>query len=364
MYFFCAVPTNTPIEPKGLPAIPSAGPYYIASYQPNRRLILKRNPNYRGPRPHRLDELDLALDVGEAQAVKEVEAGQADYASFPPRSSLTESARLAARYGPASPLGRAGKQRYFVNPTLSVFYFALNTSRPLFASAAMRRAVNFAVDRRALVSASDFSAFATDQYLPPGMAGFRDARIYPLDGPDLARGRQLAGNTSRTAMLYTCDAPNCLKTAQVLVRDLAAIGISVEVQAFSGRAVLSKKVTTKGEPWDITVSGWQSDGYYDPFDFLNLLFDGNLAGTIGADLSRFDDPAYNRRLEAAEKLTGPARYQAYAELDADLTRDAAPFVAWGNGASQDFFSARMGCQVFGQAGMNLAALCIRGHAAR
>src|SRR5205814_138035 len=55
MPFFCAVPVGTPVNPNGLPAIPSAGPYYIASYQPNQQLVLRRNPNYRGTRPHRLD---------------------------------------------------------------------------------------------------------------------------------------------------------------------------------------------------------------------------------------------------------------------------------------------------------------------
>jgi YVTN family beta-propeller protein len=34
MPFFCAIPLGTPLDPKGLPTIPSPGPYYIASYTP------------------------------------------------------------------------------------------------------------------------------------------------------------------------------------------------------------------------------------------------------------------------------------------------------------------------------------------
>jgi YVTN family beta-propeller protein len=367
MNFSCAVPSNTPVDPKGLPAIPSAGPYYVASFRPNRRLVLKRNPNYRGPRPHRLDEIDFALNVGEAQAVKEVEAGRADYAAWQeiPRS---ESTRLAAYYGPASPPGRAGRQQYFVSPQIGVLYYALNAARPLFASASMRRAVNFAVDRAALVAATQCCEFlATDQYVPPGITGFRDAHIYPLERPNLARARRLAGSRSRSAVLYTCDNPDCVKRAQVLVRNLAAIGIDLEVDTFS-RDVLGNKIATKGEPWDIADAGWITDGYFDPFDFLNVLFDSNLllngklATTLGYDISRFDDSAYNRRLEEAAKLTGAARYRTYARLEADLTRNAAPLLAYGNITSQDFFSARMGCQVYGPYGVNVAALCIRGHA--
>ena len=52
MPFFCAIPSNLPINPQGVHALPGAGPYYVASRTPNRQLVLKRNPNYKGPRPH------------------------------------------------------------------------------------------------------------------------------------------------------------------------------------------------------------------------------------------------------------------------------------------------------------------------
>ena len=56
---FCAVPTDTPFAPQRAQPIPSAGPYYIASYTPKERLVLLRNPNYRGPRQRRSPSLPL-----------------------------------------------------------------------------------------------------------------------------------------------------------------------------------------------------------------------------------------------------------------------------------------------------------------
>ena len=52
----CAVPRDTPAA-GGINDIPSAGPYYIASYTPRQQVVLRRNPNYRGdrPAPSRLD---------------------------------------------------------------------------------------------------------------------------------------------------------------------------------------------------------------------------------------------------------------------------------------------------------------------
>ena len=53
----------------------------------------------------------------------------------------------------------------------------LNTKRPLFASRRMRRAVNYAVDRRALAARGGTyfaKADPADMYLPPGVPGFRE----------------------------------------------------------------------------------------------------------------------------------------------------------------------------------------------
>jgi hypothetical protein len=72
----------------------------------------------------------------------------------------------------------------------------------------------------------------------------------------------------------------------------------------------------------------------------------------------FNAPAYQRKLAAAAGLSGPERYLTYGELDLDLARNAAPLAAFGNLTSNDFFSARIGCQTYGIYGMDLAALCL------
>jgi ABC-type oligopeptide transport system substrate-binding subunit len=107
-----------------------------------------------------------------------------------------------------------------------------------------------------------------------------------------------------------------------------------------------------GEPFDIGFGAWTAD-YPDPSSMLGPLL------TTGADLPSFADPAYQRRLGETAQLTGPKRYLTYRELDLDLARNAAPLIAYGNSASRDFFSPRIGCQSYGVYGIDLAALCIR-----
>jgi YVTN family beta-propeller protein len=357
---FCPVPLDTPVDLKRGGFVSSAGPYYIASYTPGQGAVLKRNPNYRGSRPHHLDKIEYSVGVSKEQTLAEIDNGEADFAADGVPSQERE--RLAKRYGPGSPAAKAGRQRLFVNPQLVTEWLALNTSRSLFSDARVRRAVNYAVDRRTLARIGGFAGergTPTDQLLPPGLPGFRDARIYPF-APDLAKARMLAHGRGGHGVLYTCTTPGCRQTAQVVQSNLEPLGIDLEVKYFP-IGVLFQRIDRRGAPFDAAFVGWFPD-YPDPSAFLNqLLYGPSIGPKDNNNWSYFDDPLYNRRLEAAARLSGPQRYSAYAALDADLAGDAAPFAALLNGQELDLFSARMGCQVYHPVyGVDLAALCIRG----
>ena len=61
MAFFSAIPLNLPIDPNGVDVYASAGPYYIASRTPNRQIVIKRNPHYKGNRPHNFDQIVFSV---------------------------------------------------------------------------------------------------------------------------------------------------------------------------------------------------------------------------------------------------------------------------------------------------------------
>lgn len=360
---FCAVPPNIPPDPNGLLKIPSAGPYYVTSYAPGQGDVLTRNPNYHGSRPHHFARIELAVHIPVGPAVHDIEAGTADFTTlggdwYPPTAPTTSLAsQLAARYGPDSSAAARGGQQYFVNPTLSLDYLALNTHRPLFSDVRLRQAVNYAIDRRALSAlGSPGSQLVpdrpTDHYLPPGMPGYRAADVYPTR-PNPAKARQLvqaAHARGRTAMLYTVDIPPGPKRAQIIKNDLDAIGIHVQIKTFP-RSTLFSHLATPSEPFDLSVAGWGAL-YPDPSQIFALV-DGS------SGIPSLNDPAYQRRLAATAQLSGPQRYLTYGALDLDLARNAAPLAAFGNPSSNDFFSQRIGCQTYGVYGMDLAALCVR-----
>lgn len=359
--YYCAVPPDTPIDPEGVDELPSAGPYYVASHVPGRSLVLRRNPNYGGQRPQRLSEIRYSIGSSLERGAQEVAAGRADYVDLhlplSPDVAVETKRRLTARYGPNSEAASAGRQQVFTQSLPTVNSFVFNALRGPFVDVRLRRAVNYAIDRRALAQDIGIGepGRPTDQYIPPGMPGFDDAAVYPLGEPDVARARKLARGVDRRAVLYTCNTPGCARDAQILRSNLAAIGIQIEIRQFPFGEMFDR-IGRPGEPWDLTFWGWGVD-FADPFNFINDQFAGGGIDHPGG----FHDRAMERRMAAASGLTDEARLRAYAQIDRDLAQQFAPQATFASGEASYFLSARMGCAVAHPLyGLDLAALCVRG----
>ena len=250
----CVLPAILQVDREGARApVPSAGPYTTTEYVPGRRIVVERNPFYRGPRPHHVDRFDVALLSDSTPVLESIENGTFDSAWVQGASMLSQSARLGARYG-------INRGRFFAQPSLFLCRFPLNTSRPLFRNnPQLRRAVNFALDRKALVR--EWGAYAgqpTDQYLPPQAAAFRDEHIYPLAKSDVRAAKALARGHTRDgkAVFYTRDDPFGRAHGEIVRTNLRKIGIDVEVKQ-SPTPLLFAKEATPGEPFDI---GWTLPG--------------------------------------------------------------------------------------------------------
>jgi YVTN family beta-propeller protein len=352
--FFCAVPSDTPIDPNGLRLIPSAGPYYVTSYTPDQSIVLSRNPSYHGARPHRLDRIVITLGISSQPAAADIDAGRSDYTFIfggPPSTMTQLTTRLAARYGPGSPAAADGRQQYFVHQNPELDFLVLNTHRPLFSAPKLRLAVSYAIDRAALArfSMGGTPDRPTGQYLPPGAPGYSASPLYPLT-PDLRKARAIASGDGRTAILYSCNTLECEQLNQIVTNNLAAIGLKVETRTFDSDTLYGKIAAPRAR-FDLAFANWLPD-YPDPASMLS--------GMLTTFLPTFNDPTYRRDMAAADQLTGVRRYLTLARLAVSLARNSAPLVAYGNNLWEEYFSPRIGCQTYTfYNGADLAALCIR-----
>ena len=186
--FACAIPKDTPVNSKGVQSIAGAGPYYIANWVQHRSLLLKRNPNYTGPRPHYLNQIDFTqMTLDKNQGTLELKNGQLDYC--PDCVAFSQSFQLNQEFGPAgTSTKQTGNQRFFVTPAAIISYFALNTARPAFKSPLVRKAVNLAIDRPAIEKPFGYG-YGTpgDKILPPALPGSQfEKSVYPITSPTAA----------------------------------------------------------------------------------------------------------------------------------------------------------------------------------
>jgi ABC-type transport system substrate-binding protein len=354
----CPVPTDLPIVPEGVPApLPGSGPYYVAEFVRNNRVVLKRNPFYRGARPHHVDRLVVRVDVDPFVTSHKVETGDADVDLYVPLPVLAE---IIAKHG-------INKSRFFSFPAADMFYTLMNTEQPLFRNnPKLRQAVNFAIDRTAMLRVYGVDAGSrTDSYLPRGLPGYQDVHPYPVKYPDLAKARALAnGHTgSGKAVMYVSDRVPCvcLGHAQVVQYALKQIGIDVQLKLFPTN-IREAKISTRGEPFDL--ANLRLDvAWVDPYQYVDLLLDGRkIQATGNTNRSYFNSSHYNRLMDRAARLSGQARYDAYGKLAVDIARDAAPMATYIQRKTRFFVSSRVGCvRATGAAmhGLDLAGLCLR-----
>jgi len=356
MFAFCPVPLSIPIYHRGFTEkpIPSAGPYYISSIQGD-RTVLERNPYYPGRRPRRAERIVYTNDIPTAKAVVLADGGAVDL--LPQDFDNTTpffgpGGLLDQRRGPGSAAARAGKQQYYpyAAPFLDTIVF--NTARPLFRDARLRRAVNYALDRRALAAA--YADEPSDAIVPPAIPGFRSGHTYPVDEPNLPLARRLAGRHKHHAVIAICGDPRLPKLAAIVRSNLARIGMTastIESQQCPGRY-------ERADLLFVTFGANQLE--LDPAQLVDQVLDSSVYGSpLG--LGPWRAARFRSEVVRSQVLRGQARRAAYRRIQAQLMR-MAPLAVFGSFVWGEYVSPKVGCRVnqaeFGF--LDLGALCKRG----
>ena len=314
---FCAVPEGTPASASRFQStpIPSAGPYYLAAHTGGNAALLRRNPNYDGPRRGKFAAFLYEMAVQPPAAVDRVSRGRADLVTgrgdaLGPRSSA------ARRFGAAQ-----GDHRvHWSRPTLpATDLLRLRTASGPLAAARLRHAVVLALDRDAMAAVLD--DVPATHALPPGVAGSLPVTPWRRD---VARARALVGRRHVSLVLAGCrEPPACPALGSHVRAALRRAGIAVRVRPGARDADLSFRQITMSAP--------------DPLGFLAA------AGGPRAPSPR----------------PGPDRAAAMARrIDARLASTHEVF-AIGTPAVGELAAARLGCraQLPLSFGPHLTALC-------
>jgi peptide/nickel transport system substrate-binding protein len=301
----------------------ATGPYMVKTYTPKQQIVLVRNPNFHqwtaaSPKGH-VNEVDITIGTTPEQAVNETIDGQLDwYMEAVPPDRFTA---LRAQY----------PKQTFLFPRNNVTYFSMNTRKPPFDKLAVRQAVNYAIDRNALVKIFGGQGIPSETVLPPGFgSSYQEHHLYPHD---LAKAKQLiqqAGATGASVQIWTTNADPAPKAAQYLASVLSQIGLNVTgVKAVDDSVYWDTLLTQSGDP-QIAFNHFDQD-FPEGEDFIDTTLNGEHIVNVGNnDVSNTNDPTLNAMIDRTKLMPlGAARNAQWAKIDAYfMQHDAgwAPFL--------------------------------------
>ncbi len=339
MPFTVPVPENTPATPFENGELLISGPYMVEKYEPNRLLTLVRNPNYAadvlGERG-KMDKIVIQLGVEPAQAGLMIRANEMDL--YLDRLAPADAAQ--AMNDPAL------EGRVFANPQAAVLYLWMNNDVPPFDNVKVRQAVNYALNRNAIlrVWGGPSQASPTDQILPPTMPGWKDVDTYPMGG-DIEMAKKLLAESGVSLPIETTlrtinDQVGFVEVAQAVQKQLKEVGINVNIETAID-AVNEGIITTRANHVPMGINAWYQD-YPDPDNFINTLLDGTrITDVNNQNKACFNAPAINDKMHELQAITGPDRFVRYHELDEEIIRDYAPWAPLLNPIRVDVISERV-----------------------
>jgi peptide/nickel transport system substrate-binding protein len=336
------VPSGTPMRNLSNDPPPGVGPYMIVSATANRGFTLKRNPRFARfaipdiPTGH-VDTIDVKIVSNTQSEAQQVLNNQAD--AFDPGDTLPPSL--------LPQIESSAKDRFARVPIPSTFYFFLNTTKPPFDNLKARQAVNYAIDRDAMVRLASGFLKPSCWFIPEGVAGnpaASDATCPYGERPDLARAKQLvreSGQAGTPITVWGEERSPRREYVDYYTDLLNKIGFKATEKIIADAVYFPTIGNAKTDP-QTGFADWIQD-FPNPSDFY-LLMDGRaIQPTNNQNFSKVNDPRVQAGLNRlnpvpATRLDSVA--DQWSELDQYLARQAY-IAAYGAESMPKFFSDRL-----------------------
>jgi peptide/nickel transport system substrate-binding protein len=342
--FAALVPASAPDKDTSTTPLPSTGPYMISSYKPNKQVLVVRNPHFDvkmfdGNVPYgNPDKMTIDIFGDPGIALTRTLQGQEDYDFYqPPNDRLAE---LQSKYA---------NQIKVYTPANTFYYFMNNRIAP-FNNVKVRQAVNYAINRQALVRIYGGLATPTQNVLPPTYPQYKKLNLYPYN---LAKAKALikaAGATGAPVTVWTSnnESRRAPEAGQYLQGVLKSIGLNAKLKEINA-AIYWTTVGNQSTKSQIGFADWFQD-YPHPLDWFDVLLNGaRITATHNNNYANFDNAAVNAKIDALKKqptLTSSVNAQ-WAQVD-KMVMEQAPWAPYLNQQGIDTFNSDidLSCYIF------------------
>lgn len=260
------------------------GPFKLVSYEPDRRVVVERNPNFYDPARPYLDRVEVLVYPDHTSEASALIAGDTDLMMG---TASSEYPRFAHAPG-VVPLRTPSGQFLNVN---------MGCDQKPFSDVRVRQALALTVDRKAIVG------FVAGGYGTPGddtpmNSAYRFYKSLPLKTPDIAKAKKLLADAGYPngldLTMVASDTPNTRAQLAVAMREMAKpAGFRINVQTMP-QATYLDQVWKKG-PFYV--------GFYNMQATADAIFSLLYTSNAAWNETRWDNPAFDKLVAAARVTT-------------------------------------------------------------
>ena len=287
------------------------GPFTFVAYQPDAVIRYKANETYFKGK-EKIDDLVFAITSDAAVRAQKLKAGECHLIPYPNAADVPE-------------LKKDGNLTVMEQAGLNVGFLAYNTQMAPFDKPEVRRALNMAINKQAIIDAVFQGAAAVAKNpIPPTMWSYNDAVQDDKYDPDAAK-KALADAGVKDLSMKVWAMPvsrpymlNARRAAELIQADFAKAGVKVEIVTHEWAEYLKLSSDVKRD--GAVILGWTGDNG-DPDNFMDTLLGCDAVG--GNNRAQWCNKEYDDLMTKA-KLTADVgeRTKAYEQAQLIFKKEA------------------------------------------
>lgn len=287
-----------------------SGQYQVVSLDKQKGAVLKRNPNYKGTRPGRFEEINVRVITDPKTTDLALRAGEIDFAILAPAA--------------ADPLRSVAGITVSDQPSIAYVWMGMNMEKGPLADLRVRQAIRLGVDvDQMLLAGYNGKVPRLNTALPPQIMGhWREAPVYKRNVAEARALLAAAGQTNLKLRLTILNQPEYQNMALVAKALLAEIGVTIDVDAQPGGTYWSSGKADAGKNLELYMSRFNAK--HDP----NFVLQWFTASQIGNwNWSRWNSPEFDALFKASDSETDPAKRRQMV-LDMQKAMDKTAAYVW------------------------------------
>jgi len=293
-----------------------SGPFYLVQYQKDAIVRFKAFPEYWGGKA-KIDDLVFAITPDASVRWAKLQKGECHVMPYPNPADLE-----AMKKDP--------NVTVMEQPGLNVGYLAYQTTKKPFDDVRVRKALNMAMNKKAIVDAVFLgSGVPAKNPIPPSMWSYNDSVKEDEYNPEAAKkllaeaGYPNGFETDLWAMpVQRPYNPNARRIAELMQADLAKIGVKAEIKSFEWGEY--RKRAQAGEH-QMAQLGWTGDNG-DPDNFLHTLLGcASAQSNSGSNIAKWCHKPFDDLVTKAKVTTDQAERTKLYQQAQVIFKEQAPW---------------------------------------